>query len=100
MNLYDVPAREYGVQGRWPSPDPAGIAAVVPTDPQTWNRYAYLRNSPLNLLDPSGLESNGLDYYLAYYGDYYDWEGDFGWGTDLQLRRGPTTSTRRRDEPT
>ncbi len=23
--LYDFPAREYGIQGRWPSPDPAGI---------------------------------------------------------------------------
>jgi RHS repeat-associated protein len=55
-NLYDFPAREYGIQGRWPSPDPSGIAAVDPTDPQSWNRYAYTRNSPLNLTDPSGLD--------------------------------------------
>jgi RHS repeat-associated protein len=54
-SLYDFPAREYGIQGRWPSPDPAGIAAVDPTDPQTWDRYAYVRNSPLNLVDPTGL---------------------------------------------
>jgi RHS repeat-associated protein len=32
---YDFPAREYGIQGRWPSPDPAGLAAVNPADPQT-----------------------------------------------------------------
>ena len=55
LNLYDFPAREYGIQGRWASPDPAGIAAVDPTDPQSWNRYAYVRNSPLALIDPSGL---------------------------------------------
>jgi YD repeat-containing protein len=36
-NLYDFPAREYGIQGRWPSPDPAGLAAVHPTIPQSWN---------------------------------------------------------------
>ncbi len=54
--VYDFPARELGeVSGRWPSPDPAGIAAVNPGDPQTWNRYAYVRNSPLNLTDPTGL---------------------------------------------
>lgn len=54
-NVYDFPAREYGIQGRWPLPDPAGIAAVNLMDPQTWNRYAYVRNSPLELVDPSGL---------------------------------------------
>jgi len=56
-NLYDFPAREYGIQGRWPSPDPAGIAAVNPTDPQSWNRYAYARNSPLMMIDPLGLDA-------------------------------------------
>ena len=55
-NVYDFPAREYGIQGRWPSPDPAGIASVDPTDPQTWNRYAYARNSPLEMIDPLGLD--------------------------------------------
>jgi RHS repeat-associated protein len=54
-NLYDFPAREYGTQGRWPSPDPAGIASVDRRDPQSWNRYAYVRNNPLELIDPTGL---------------------------------------------
>jgi len=26
--------------GRWISPDPAGLSAVDPTNPQSWNRYA------------------------------------------------------------
>jgi RHS repeat-associated protein len=55
-NVYDFPAREYGIQGRWPSPDPAGMAAVNPMDPQTWNRYAYVRNSPLSMIDPFGFD--------------------------------------------
>jgi RHS repeat-associated protein len=42
--LYDFPAREYEYQGRWPSPDPAGLTAVDPTNPQSWNRYAYVLN--------------------------------------------------------
>ncbi len=52
--LYDFPAREYGIQGRWPSPDPAGLGAVDPANPQSWNRYAYVRNNPTSRIDPSG----------------------------------------------
>jgi RHS repeat-associated protein len=53
--LYDFPAREYGIQGRWPSPDPAGLDAVDPANPQSWNRYAYVENDPIDLTDPTGL---------------------------------------------
>jgi RHS repeat-associated protein len=42
-------------QGRWISPDPAALAVVDPTNPQTWNRYAYVANNPLSYVDPSGL---------------------------------------------
>ena len=58
-NLYDAYFREYGIQGRWPSPDPAGVAAVDLSNPQSWNRYAYALNNPLALTDPSGM-SPGL----------------------------------------
>lgn len=53
-DLYDADAREYTTQGRFPSPDPAGTASMHLTDPQTLNRYAYSRNNPLSLADPSG----------------------------------------------
>jgi RHS repeat-associated protein len=43
-------------QGRWISPDPAGLAAVDPTNPQSWNRYAYVLNNPLRNIDPTGTE--------------------------------------------
>jgi RHS repeat-associated protein len=60
--LYDFPAREYGqVSGRWTSPDPLGLRSVLPEDPQTLNRYAYVRNNPLALTDPTGLDGGGCD---------------------------------------
>lgn len=58
--LWDFPMREYfNNQGRWMSPDPAGLAAVDPTNPQTWNRYAYVGGNPLSNVDPLGLGDNG-----------------------------------------
>ena len=49
-------AREYAkTQGRWLTPDPAGLAAVDPSNPQTWNRYAYVTNNPVSFTDPLGL---------------------------------------------
>jgi RHS repeat-associated protein len=54
--VYDFLYREYSAgEGRWISPDPAGMGAVDPSNPQTWNRYAYVLNSPLALVDPLGL---------------------------------------------
>jgi RHS repeat-associated protein len=49
---YDFLAREYAIQGRWPSPDPMGGDIG---NPQSLNGYAYVLNSPLNLVDPLGL---------------------------------------------
>jgi len=43
--------------GRFMSPDPMGGHQE---DPQTMNRYSYVRNNPLNLTDPTG-----LDWYLG-----------------------------------
>ena len=53
--IHDFLLRKYTpVQGRWLSPDPAGIAAVDSSNPQSWNRYAYVLNNPLALVDPLG----------------------------------------------
>jgi RHS repeat-associated protein len=50
------PFRYYNeVMGRWLTPDPAGVAATDPTNPQSWNRYAYVMNNPLSNVDPMGL---------------------------------------------
>ena len=52
--LYDFPIREYSTQGRWPNPDPLGTSATCPKDPQTQNRYAYVRDNPMSYTDPTG----------------------------------------------
>ena len=68
---YDFLMREYNpVQGRWWTPDPAGLAAVDPNNPQSWNRYAYVNGTPLNSTDPLGLchtaiAQNGATVYVT-----------------------------------
>jgi len=50
--LYFYNARYYDASlGRFSSPDPF---VQDPSDPQTLNRYAYVRNNPVNYVDPSG----------------------------------------------
>jgi RHS repeat-associated protein len=41
-------------QGRFTTVDPFAGSGRAPT-PQSWNRYAYVLNNPLRLLDPTGL---------------------------------------------
>jgi RHS repeat-associated protein len=48
-------ARYYAsAHGRFTSPDPFSASAII-ADPQTFNRYQYCRNNPVNSTDPSGL---------------------------------------------
>ncbi len=49
--------------GRFCSADPLD---GQPNDPQSWNRYAYVRNDPVNLTDPSGqgLLSFLIDFFV------------------------------------
>jgi RHS repeat-associated protein len=55
--LYDFLYREFDpLPGRWPTPDPAGLAAVSLDNPQSLNRYSYVMNMPTSLVDPLGLD--------------------------------------------
>ncbi len=42
-------------QGRFISLDPAS-SSMRPIDPQSFNRYSYVGNNPVNRIDPSGLD--------------------------------------------
>ena len=41
-------------QGRFTSPDPLFFQKEMLVDPQRWNLYAYVRDNPLRLVDPTG----------------------------------------------
>lgn len=103
---YDFLARKlHSAQGRWVSPDPAGLAAVDFTNPQSLNRYAYVANSPMNTIDPLGLADcrsalfcrqmglgdGGIDNIIACLGDEGCASGGaFGlWGVQTALNPTP-----------
>ena len=52
LQMYEADFREYNPGlGRWMTPDPIGGDV---TNPQSFNRYAYVLNNPTTLTDPSG----------------------------------------------
>jgi RHS repeat-associated protein len=72
----DFARMRFGVNrlGRFSSPDPmAGSVA----SPQSLNRYAYVRNDPINLSDPTGM---GPLMYVCSPGDPIGISGCFPWG--------------------
>ena len=48
--------------GRWTAPDPYGGSMSV-ADPQSFNRYAYVNNNPINAVDPLGLMLSDIGVY-------------------------------------
>jgi RHS repeat-associated protein len=56
--------QESSAQGRWLSPDPYSGSYDV-SNPQSFNRYAYVGNNPLGFVDPTGLMicANTLCHY-------------------------------------
>jgi RHS repeat-associated protein len=58
--VYVTPFRHYRTDVyRWLSPDP--LAGDV-MNPQSLNRYAYVLNNPVNLIDPLGLQDGGQQH--------------------------------------
>ena len=54
--LYNARARMYSYgQARFLQPDPLGVGAANPAKPQSFNRYSYVGNDPVNFVDPSGM---------------------------------------------
>jgi RHS repeat-associated protein len=79
---------------RWLSPDP--LAGDI-TNPQSLNRYAYVMNNPMNMIDPLGLEGEcgpgrstcepGSRYtglpWVYIWGDPYYWHLHGSFGTNI-----------------
>jgi len=40
--------------GRWTSPDPGKLTSAHLANPQKWNKYNYVLNNPLTMIDPDG----------------------------------------------
>lgn len=73
-------ARQYNsMHGRFTSVDPLNESGVT-GNPQTFNRYAYVSNDPLNSVDPSGMAMCSAEYsYEQCGGDSGFWgDGEFG----------------------
>lgn len=79
--LDDTWFRKYSALcGRWLSPDPLFGS---PSDPQSLNRYAYVLNDPVNLIDPLGLQCQDQEF-LGFI-DVYDWENEV-WYSQWQIQ--------------
>jgi RHS repeat-associated protein len=74
-------ARHFGsLAGRFSSPDPLLASANVGS-PQSWNRYAYVQNNPVNFIDPNGLSICSAEFsYSDCGGDTGFWGGKGGFG--------------------
>ena len=60
-NLDYAQQRYYSSQiARFTTPD-SYLGSATPEEPQSWNRYSYVRNDPANFLDPSGQYPIGAD---------------------------------------
>ena len=82
-------ARTCSNLGRLLAPDPAGLAAASPADPQSFNAYAYVENRPAVMYDPLGLqESGGFSPFWGILGNLFGGLSSlFGGGTPV-----PSTS--------
>ena len=80
--------RKYdGQSGRWTSPDPYGGSMTI-ADPQSFNRYTYVNNDPVNLTDPSGLTPYGAEHGWSdvengFWGSYFDFNAPHFGGPEV-----------------
>jgi RHS repeat-associated protein len=65
--------------GRFLTPDPY-VSNDALRNPQSWNRYSYVENDPVNFLDPTGLERSSIEEFMgcvdAPFGGPWTWRCD------------------------
>jgi RHS repeat-associated protein len=57
--------------GRWTSSDPYRGSMKI-GDPQSFNRYSYVQNDPMNFIDPIGLCTFNINYNASYFPNTQD----------------------------
>ncbi len=66
-NLHYAKARMYAHQlGRFLQADPLSVAAADASNSQSFNRYSYVENDPVNLVDPYGLFAGECNLVRSY----------------------------------
>ncbi len=82
--LYYYRARMYApAWGRFMQADPIGYAGGSNLYPASGNLYAYVKNDPLNSLDPSGLDTWSLGFNLnGFFGGGYSITAGLYYNTD------------------
>ncbi len=92
--LYWYASRAYDPDiGRFVSPD---VLVPDPYNPQSLNRYAYVRNNPLNFVDPSG---HSDEWFNKAWGDeFYDVHGRDPNFADYVYRRDSMETVSRGDD--
>ena len=71
-------------QGRFTGADPL-LASGKANNPQTWNRYTYALNNPLQYVDPTGMESGNANPNTSNCPEWWDWfSEDMAVGTMLE----------------
>lgn len=73
--------------GRFMSPDPYEGSAIL-SNPESWNRYAFVTNDPINRVDPHGLDSSSSSLYYLRGGRGGGRGGDGGSGSGSGSRGG------------
>ena len=65
--------RQYSsAQGRWMSPDPYS-GSYEPSNPQSFNRYAYVLDNPAGFVDPQGLDEYFIQDGCLWYSYTVTW---------------------------
>jgi RHS repeat-associated protein len=84
-------ARHYGSSlGRFMQTDPKQFSIRTLANPQKWNKYAYVLNNPLTLVDPNGMEEVTIqvnafiqkDSVAGFRGDNRGFSSDMKTGTE------------------
>ncbi|MFY9554475.1 MAG: RHS repeat-associated core domain-containing protein, partial [Blastocatellia bacterium] len=85
--------------GRFRQADPYRASGYM-TDPQSWNRYSYARNNPINRVDPLGLDDEEPIVLKGW--AYYDreWSYDQKYGNSVNGSRGDDIEIERPPDPT